>query len=56
MRVDVTPNVPVMDIYYTLPCEACFVSEVYTAVKEGVFTKLVKRQLQMVWVQQQFIQ
>jgi hypothetical protein len=45
MWVYVIPNVPVMEILYAVPSEACFISEEYTAVKEGIFTTLSKKPL-----------
>jgi hypothetical protein len=40
----------VIELYYAVPCEACFVSEDYMAAK-GIFT-LSKEQLEkfLVWV------
>jgi hypothetical protein len=39
------PNVSVLEIYYAFPCETCFISEEYTAVKERIFTTLLKELL-----------
>jgi hypothetical protein len=45
MGVYIIPNVPVMEILYAVPCEACFVIEEYTAVKEGIVTTRTKEPL-----------
>jgi hypothetical protein len=34
-----------MDIYYAIPCEACFVIEEYVAAKVGIFDTLWKEPL-----------
>jgi hypothetical protein len=43
--VYITPNVPVTDIYYAVPCEACFISKEYAAAKEGIPATLLKESL-----------
>jgi hypothetical protein len=45
MGVYITPNVPIMEILYAVPCEACSITEEYTAVKEGIFTTMTKEPL-----------
>jgi hypothetical protein len=36
------PNVPIMEIYYIILCEASFISKESMAAKEGIFTTLSK--------------
>jgi hypothetical protein len=36
----VTPNVPVMEMLYTVPSEAGFISKQHTAARSGIFTTL----------------
>jgi hypothetical protein len=43
--VHVTPNVHAIEIYYAIPCKACFIGEEYAAAKEGIFTALLKEPL-----------
>jgi hypothetical protein len=45
VRVYITPDMPVMEVWYTVPCEAYFVSEQHAAAEEGFFTKLPKETL-----------
>jgi hypothetical protein len=40
-----TPNVPVMEIWYVVPCKACFVNYEYMAAKYGFYTTLSKEPL-----------
>lgn len=49
--VYITPNVPVMEIQYATPCDACLTSQGYTATKEGILTTMPKEPLAkfLVW-------
>jgi hypothetical protein len=45
VRVYITPDMPVMEVQYAVPCEAYFLSEQHTAAQEGFFTKLLNETL-----------
>jgi hypothetical protein len=40
MHINITQNVPVMEMYCAFPFEACFISEEYKPAKEGIFITL----------------